>query len=61
MPMALGVFVFSGVIYMADKEFKTYSQQRTILESKGLIIVHPRTFRDIMLREETSCFTDSEV
>ena len=51
MPMALGVFVFSGVIYMADKEFKTYTQQRTILESRGLIIVHPRTFRDIMLRE----------
>ena len=49
--MALGVFVFSGVIYMADKEFKTYTQQRTILESRGLIIVHPRTFRDIMLRE----------
>ena len=36
---------------MADKAFKTYTEQRKILESRGLIISHPRSFRDIMLRE----------
>ena len=36
---------------MADKAFKTYTEQRKILENRGLIISHPRSFRDIMLRE----------
>ena len=36
---------------MADKAFKTYTEQRKIPESRGLIISHPRSFRDIMLRE----------
>lgn len=36
---------------MADKEFKTYTQQREILKARGLLISHPRTFREIMLRE----------
>lgn len=36
---------------MADKAFKTYTEQRKILESRGLIISHPRSFRSVMLRE----------
>jgi hypothetical protein len=50
MPMALGVFVFVEA-HMSDKCFKTYREQREILESRGLFIPHPRTFGNIMLRE----------
>ena len=46
---ALGPFVFYEEVCMTrDKVFKTYTQQRELLENRGLIINHHRFFTNCM-------------
>ena len=37
---------------MTAKIFKTYKEQRDLLQSRGLIIKHPRSFNNIMQRDD---------
>ncbi len=37
---------------MSDKIFKTYAEQRELLESRGLIISHPRLFTNCMQEDD---------
>lgn len=46
--IVLGLFVFLGVIYMTDKTFKTYVEQRALLIERGMLVEHPRSFTTAM-------------
>ena len=37
---------------MSDKVFKTYQEQRELLECRGLIIEHPRFFTNCMQKDD---------